>query len=51
MKSVKRTRRGRLERAQEIDDFLLFLNSWLIEVFDNSISLAIAALVSMDRVD
>src|SRR5215471_5093774 len=37
-----------LERPQEIDDFLLLLNTQLIEMFDDLICLAAAALVILD---
>jgi hypothetical protein len=40
-----------LERAQEIDDFLLLLNGQLIEVFDNPTGLATVTLVSADDVN
>ena len=39
-----------LERAQEIDDFLLLLSSQPIEMFDDLICLATTALVISDGV-
>jgi len=38
----------RLEGAQKVDDFLLFLNGQLIEMVDDAIGLAASALVSPD---